>query len=337
MSQDIVWISNDSLGGFTINGRGFPATAPIVATLGDKILIRFMNEGVMMHPWHLHGMPMRVVARDGYDLGPAAFTCDTLGVNPGERWDVVIDCDEPGAWAFHCHILPHAEGRDGMFGMVTALVVQEPSRQAPRPRPCDRPLPRRPDRPRGCVSSDERAAGHREQADAGDRARRIRRILLATDLSPASRGATDQALQLARDLRATLLVVSVIDPTSPLAVGAVVVRMDQRRAAREAAAQAIVVAGRQAGVSVRFLVWEGEPGPAIVEAAAAERADLVIVGSRGRNRVERLVLGSVSDHVVRHAPAPSSSSAADRGDDPTAGRSRGRVPLGPGRPGHRSP
>jgi manganese oxidase len=125
VSQDIVWISNDSLGGFTINGRGFPATAPIVATLGDKILIRFMNEGVMMHPWHVHGMPMRVVARDGYDLGPAAFTCDTLGVNPGERWDVVIDCDEPGAWAFHCHILPHAEGRDGMFGMVTALVVQE--------------------------------------------------------------------------------------------------------------------------------------------------------------------------------------------------------------------
>ena len=130
MSLDIVCISNDSLGGFTINGRGFPATAPIVATLGDRILIRFMNEGVMMHPWHLHGMPMRVVARDGYDLGSAAFTCDTLGVNPGERWDAVIDCDEPGAWAFHCHILPHAEGRDGMFGMVTALVVQEPSAKA---------------------------------------------------------------------------------------------------------------------------------------------------------------------------------------------------------------
>jgi FtsP/CotA-like multicopper oxidase with cupredoxin domain len=126
VTQDIVWISNDSLGGFTINGRGFPATAPIVATLGEKILVRFMNEGVMMHPWHLHGMPMHVVARDGYDLGSAAFTCDTLGVNPGERWDVVIDCDEPGAWAFHCHILPHAEGRDGMYGMVTALVVQPP-------------------------------------------------------------------------------------------------------------------------------------------------------------------------------------------------------------------
>ncbi len=126
-SQDIIWISNDALGGFTINGRGFPATAPIVATLGDKIVIRFMNEGVMMHPWHLHGMPMRIVARDGYPLGPAAFTCDTLGVNPSERWDAVIECDEPDAWAFHCHVLTHAEGIDGMFGMVTALVVQPPA------------------------------------------------------------------------------------------------------------------------------------------------------------------------------------------------------------------
>jgi manganese oxidase len=125
VTQDIVWISNDALGGFTINGRGFPATAPLVAKLGEKILVRFMNEGVMTHPWHLHGMPMHVVARDGYDLGSAAFFCDTLGVNPGERWDVVIDCQEPGAWAFHCHILPHAEGPDGMFGMVTALVVQD--------------------------------------------------------------------------------------------------------------------------------------------------------------------------------------------------------------------
>ena len=102
-----------------------------------------------MHPWHLHGMPMRVVARDGYPLGAAAFTCDTLGVNPGERWDVVIDCDEPGAWAFHCHILPHAEGPDGMFGMVTALVVQEPTARGRRrevlrsPRPPWRQVRRR--------------------------------------------------------------------------------------------------------------------------------------------------------------------------------------------------
>jgi nucleotide-binding universal stress UspA family protein len=133
--------------------------------------------------------------------------------------------------------------------------------------------------------------------------RAIQRILLATDLSPASAGATDEALELARSLHADLLVVSVIDPATPLSSGPVE-RMDQRRAAREFAAQAIVVQGRRIGVSVSFLVWEGEPGPAIVEAAEAEAADLVIVGTRGRNRVERFVLGSVSDHVVRHARCP---------------------------------
>ena len=123
VTQDVVWISNDALGGFTINGRGFPATKPLVAKLGERIYVRFMNEGVMTHPWHLHGLDMQVVARDGHPLGTAGFTCDTLSVSPGERWDVVITCDEPGVWAFHCHILPHVEGRDGMFGMVTALIV----------------------------------------------------------------------------------------------------------------------------------------------------------------------------------------------------------------------
>ena len=67
--REYVWISNDSLGGFTINGHGFPAVVPVLAALGETIRVRFMNEGAMMHPWHLHGMPMRVVARDGWPLG----------------------------------------------------------------------------------------------------------------------------------------------------------------------------------------------------------------------------------------------------------------------------
>ena len=121
--RDYVWISNDTLGGFTINGHGFPAVVPVLAAQGETVRVRFMNEGIMMHPWHSHGYKMRVVARDGYPLGGAAFDCDTLGVNPGERFDVNIVADRLGLWAFHCHILPHAEGLDGMFGMVTAMIV----------------------------------------------------------------------------------------------------------------------------------------------------------------------------------------------------------------------
>ena len=121
--RDYIWISNDSLGGFTINGHGFPAVVPVLAAVGETVRIRFMNEGVMMHPWHSHGYVMKVIERDGRPLGSAAFECDTLGVNPGERYDVLIKVDRPGVWAFHCHILPHVEGTDGMFGMVNTLIV----------------------------------------------------------------------------------------------------------------------------------------------------------------------------------------------------------------------
>ena len=121
--REYIWISNDALGGFTINGHGFPATVPVLVAQGETVLIRFMNEGVMMHPWHSHGYPMKIVARDGIPLGSASFYADTLGVNPGERWDALITADRLGVWAFHCHILPHVEGTSGMFGMVNTLIV----------------------------------------------------------------------------------------------------------------------------------------------------------------------------------------------------------------------
>jgi FtsP/CotA-like multicopper oxidase with cupredoxin domain len=126
--REYIWISNDSLGGFTINGHSFPAVVPVLAAVGERVLIRFMNEGVMMHPWHSHGYAMEIVARDGIPLGRAAFKADTIGVNPGERWDAILTAERPGVWAFHCHILPHVEGASGMFGMVsTFIVVPEPS------------------------------------------------------------------------------------------------------------------------------------------------------------------------------------------------------------------
>lgn len=59
-----------------------------------------MNEGQLLHPMHLHGMPQLVIAKDGY-LQPQPWLCDTLTVSPGERWDVVVDATEVGTWAFH--------------------------------------------------------------------------------------------------------------------------------------------------------------------------------------------------------------------------------------------
>jgi FtsP/CotA-like multicopper oxidase with cupredoxin domain len=123
---DYVMVLNDGASGYTLNGKGFPATEPIVAKLGQTVRIRFMNEGMMIHPMHLHGMHMTVIAKDGWDQ-PAPWKCDTLNIAPGERWDVLVRATNPGVWAFHCHILPHAESEHGMFGMVTALIVEKPT------------------------------------------------------------------------------------------------------------------------------------------------------------------------------------------------------------------
>jgi FtsP/CotA-like multicopper oxidase with cupredoxin domain len=123
--RDYTMVLNDGpIGGFSINGKGFPATQPIMAKKGEKILIRYMNEGLMIHPMHLHGMPMTVFAQDGYLL-PQPYMCDTLNIAPGQRFETIVEATEPGVWAFHCHILSHAESEHGMFGMVTAMIVEE--------------------------------------------------------------------------------------------------------------------------------------------------------------------------------------------------------------------
>jgi manganese oxidase len=62
------------------------------------------------------------VAKDGYPLDHP-YVADTVNVAPGERYTVLVQLDEPGTWVWHCHILNHVEAEDGMFGMVTAVVV----------------------------------------------------------------------------------------------------------------------------------------------------------------------------------------------------------------------
>lgn len=122
--SDYSVVLNDAATGFSINGKGFPYTQPIVAKLGEKIRIRYLNEGLVIHPMHLHGLEQLVFAKDGWNL-PQPYYCDTLNIAPGERYDVLVNCHTTGVWAFHCHILTHAESAHGMFGMVTAVIVQE--------------------------------------------------------------------------------------------------------------------------------------------------------------------------------------------------------------------
>jgi nucleotide-binding universal stress UspA family protein len=134
---------------------------------------------------------------------------------------------------------------------------------------------------------------------------RFQTVVLATDLSPTSEAATTAALDLASSIGARLLAVSVVDPGSlRVPGGRYLARVDQVRAERERFAQELVTRGRTMGVVVDFLVWEGDPGEAIIDAAQAEGADMIVVGSHGRGAVGRFLIGSVSDHVVRNASCP---------------------------------
>jgi FtsP/CotA-like multicopper oxidase with cupredoxin domain len=94
-----------------------------VAEQGEHVLVHYMNEGLTAHPMHLHQLEQLVVAKDGIPL-ETPYLADTINVAPGERYSVLIAADELGTWAWHCHILTHAERDTGMFGMVTTLIVQ---------------------------------------------------------------------------------------------------------------------------------------------------------------------------------------------------------------------
>lgn len=135
---------------------------------------------------------------------------------------------------------------------------------------------------------------------------RIEVVVLATDGLPASEPANEQAIDLATQMDARLIVVSVVASSrepSEAPVGGNGVSGDSR-ASVATRAQGIVQKAKAAGADATFLVWEGEPGDAIVAAADSEKADLIVIGSHGRSGVSRFFIGSVSDYVVRHAHCP---------------------------------
>jgi manganese oxidase len=124
IAAEIPMILNDAgTIGLSLNGKSFPATEPIVVQEDDWIVIHYYNEGLQIHPMHLHQMPQLVFAKDGFPLDRPQWE-DTVNVAPGERFSVLVHASDPGVWVLHCHILTHAERAEGMFGMVTAMIVE---------------------------------------------------------------------------------------------------------------------------------------------------------------------------------------------------------------------
>jgi FtsP/CotA-like multicopper oxidase with cupredoxin domain len=125
VSQEIPMVLNDAgVIGLSLNGKSFPATEAYTGQVGDWVVAHYYNEGLQIHPMHQHQFPQLVYAKDGIPLDNP-YWADTVSVAPGERYSVLFQLEDPGVWVWHCHILTHVEREEGMFGMVTAWIVEE--------------------------------------------------------------------------------------------------------------------------------------------------------------------------------------------------------------------
>ena len=97
---------------WSINGVAWnPQVPPLLVAKGERVALVMTNSTGMPHPMHLHGHRFQVVEIEGVGLSGAVR--DTVRIPPGQRVIVVFDADNPGTWAFHCHMLYHMEA--GMF------------------------------------------------------------------------------------------------------------------------------------------------------------------------------------------------------------------------------
>ncbi len=94
------------------NGRKFSEARPIELKLGDRVRFVLINDTMMEHPIHLHGMWSELENGHG-EFNPYKHT---LIVKPSERVSYLVSADTPGRWAYHCHLLYHMQS--GMFRVV---------------------------------------------------------------------------------------------------------------------------------------------------------------------------------------------------------------------------
>lgn len=109
---------------WTLNGRKASEADPIELHYGERVKLTFVNESMMAHPMHLHGMFVQLVNGQPADRLPNKHV---VNVAPGSSYSVMLTADEPGEWAFHCHLLYHMNS-----GMMTKVVVARMSAGAAR-------------------------------------------------------------------------------------------------------------------------------------------------------------------------------------------------------------
>jgi CopA family copper-resistance protein len=100
---------------WTLNGKKYNESSPVQLKYGERVRLKFVNNTMMAHPMHLHGMFVQIENGQPMDKLPNKHT---VIVKPGTTYSVLLTANEAGEWAFHCHLLYHM-----MSGMMTKFVV----------------------------------------------------------------------------------------------------------------------------------------------------------------------------------------------------------------------
>ncbi|NEX91242.1 copper resistance system multicopper oxidase [Caulobacter sp. 17J65-9] len=110
---------------WTLNGKKYGEAEPIQLRYGERVRMTFINETMMAHPMHLHGMFVQLENGQPAERLPDKHV---VSVAPGRSYSVLISADAAGEWAFHCHLLYHMES-----GMMQKVVVARLGETPPQP------------------------------------------------------------------------------------------------------------------------------------------------------------------------------------------------------------
>jgi CopA family copper-resistance protein len=105
---------------WSFNGQKFSEAEPLRFRHGERLRIVLINDTMMMHPIHLHGMWSELEAEDGSFL----VRKHTVSVQPAQRVSYLVTADALGRWAYHCHLIYHMEA--GMFREVVVAHAGKP-------------------------------------------------------------------------------------------------------------------------------------------------------------------------------------------------------------------
>lgn len=101
-----------------MNGKKFSESEPIKLKYGERVRLKFINQTMMAHPMHLHGMFVQLENGQPANKLPNKHT---IIIAPGDTYSALLTANEPGEWVFHCHLLYHMA-----TGMMTSVVVGQP-------------------------------------------------------------------------------------------------------------------------------------------------------------------------------------------------------------------